>query len=233
MIMRGWSIGFIFALAAALGGCDTAPPTSQPAEVEEVVAEQPVMGPERHILAFGNSLFAGYRVDPDESYPSRLQAALRARGVNAQVTSAAVSGNTTAAGLERLEFTLDAQEQTPDLAIVELGGNDFLRGLPVAQTRENLSQILEILRERDIPVLLMGMRAPPNLGADYVAAFDGMFGELAQEYDAALVPFWLESIYRRPELFQSDRVHPTAEGIELLVDDTADDVAEALPAPEG
>lgn len=192
----------------------------------------PVTGPERRILAFGDSLFAGYNLDPAESYPARLEAALRARGIDAEVANAGVSGDTTAAGRARLAFTLDAQEEVPDLVILELGGNDLLRGLPPAQTRENLAAMLAELRRRGIRVLLMGMRAPPNLGAEYVAAYDAIYPELAREYGATLVPFFLESIYDQPQLIQPDRIHPTAEGIETLVAATVDEVVEALPEEE-
>lgn len=227
----------IAGLAAALlilTGCDSeAPPAPPAAEATRApVAAVPVSGPERRILAFGNSLFAGYNVAPEEAYPARLQAALRARGINADVVNAGVSGDTTQAGRARLAFTLDAQEDVPNLVILELGGNDLLRGLPVAETRANLAAMLAELRERNIPVLLMGMRAPPNLGADYVGGFDAIYPDLAREYGADLVPFFLDGVYDQPQLIQPDRIHPTAEGIEALVAATVDEVAEALPEVE-
>lgn len=221
--------------ALALAGCgEPAAPAAQPDRAvtpAPATAPIPVMGPERRILAFGDSLFAGYNVSREESYPARLQAALRARGINAQVTNAGVSGDTTAAGRARLAFTLDRQEVKPDLFILELGGNDLLRSLPPAQTRENLAAMLAELRRREIPVLMMGLRAPPNLGEDFVAQYDAIFPELSREYGAQLVPFFLEAIYDQPQLIQPDRVHPTAEGIEALVADTVDEVVEALPEP--
>jgi acyl-CoA thioesterase-1 len=145
------------------------------------------------------------------------------------VIDAGVSGDTSAAGLQRVEFVLGAQQAQPDLAIVELGGNDLLRGISPAETRENLAAILAELQERGIPVLLMGMRAPPNLGAAYVAEFDSIYPELAERFGAKLVPFLLEPVYDKPELIQSDRIHPTAEGIEAMVAATVDDVERALP----
>ncbi|MXP43131.1 arylesterase [Altererythrobacter sediminis] len=190
------------------------------------------MGPERRILAFGDSLFAGYNLDQGESYPARLEAALRARGINARVSNAGVSGDTTAAARQRLTFTLDAQDSPPELVIVEFGGNDLLRNLPPAETRANLAAMLDELAKRDIPVLLMGMRAPPNLGAEFQREFDGIYPALAKEYGAALVPFFIESVYDQPQLIQSDRIHPTADGVETLVRATVDDVAEALPPAE-
>ena len=166
---------------------------------------------------------------------------------------AGVSGDTTQAGLQRLDFVLDRQAAAsgtehgpaadpaipdpaspdpaiPDLAIVELGGNDLLRGVPPAETRANLAAILGKLKQRGIPVLLMGMRAPPNLGADYVADFDSIYPELAKASGAALVPFFLEPVYDRPELIQGDHVHPTARGVEAMVAATAETVIGALPA---
>jgi acyl-CoA thioesterase-1 len=218
-------------LAMALAACSSEPATSdERAEAPAPAAElTPVAGPEQRILAFGDSLFAGYQLDEGQGYPDRLEEALRRQGINATVIDAGVSGDTTAAGRQRIAFVLDGLEAPPDLALVELGGNDLLRGLPPEQTRENLTAILDELKERDIPVLLMGMRAPPNLGEAYVAEFDAIYPALAREYDAALVPFFLEPVYDQPQLIQPDRVHPTAEGIDALVAVTVDDVAEALP----
>ena len=194
--------------------------------------EAEVRGEERRILAFGDSLFAGYGVGERESYPAQLEAALRGQGHNVRVTNAGVSGDTSAAGLQRIEFVLDSLESPPELAIVELGGNDLLRGISPAETRENIGAILAELRERNVPVLLMGMRAPPNLGAAFVREFDGLYSEVAERYGAALVPFFLEPVYDKPELIQDDRIHPTAAGIEALVAATVDDVATALPDEE-
>lgn len=215
-----------------LSACGSgAPPAPQEAE-QNVATETPVKGPQRHILAFGDSLFAGYNVAQEASYPARLQAALRAKGINAEVTNAGVSGDTSAAGRQRLAFTLDAQDPKPDLVILELGGNDLLRGLSPAETRANFAAMLDMLKARNIPVLLMGMRAPPNYGPEYQADFDALYPALAEQYGAGLIPFWLESIYRNQSLFQQDRVHPTEDGIEALVGATVEEVAGAIPAPE-
>lgn len=236
---RLWSIIVSGALALSLSACGSDAPESVPGEASaeersvtnvSELPEVPVMGPEKRILAFGNSLFAGYNVAPEDSYPSKLQRALRSQGVNAQVYNAGVSGDTTAAGRQRLAFALDAQETKPDLAIVELGGNDLLRGLSPEQSRDNLAAMIEELQSRDIEVLLMGMRAPPNYGPEFQAAFDNMYGELAQRYGVELYPFFLEAIYQDPTLFQSDRIHPTEDGIERLVEATLASVIEALPA---
>jgi acyl-CoA thioesterase-1 len=239
MHKRGWSnivaIGAgLLALAACSGEADDA------ARAPEAAASAgadlpaiPVMGREQRILAFGDSLFAGYGLKEGESYPARLEAALRAKGVNAVMTNAGISGDTSAAGLQRLAFTLDAQEAKPDLFILELGGNDLLRGLSPDETKANISQMLEELKARDIPVLLMGMRAPPNYGPEYQAQFDALYRDLAKQHGAQLIPFWLEDIYREPDLFQNDKIHPTAQGIERLVASTLGEVEGALPPAAG
>ncbi|UOR14337.1 arylesterase [Qipengyuania aquimaris] len=220
-------------MALALAACGGAVEEADSTEVAETSSEAPeeivVDGPEVRIIAFGDSLFAGYNLAEHEGYPERLQRALRQEGINATVVDAGVSGDTSSGGLERIGFLLDQQPVKPDLFILELGGNDMLRGIQPAATRDNFEGMLAELQSRDIPVLLMGMRSPPNYGPEYQQEFDGLYGELAGEYDAELVPFWLESIYQSPELFQSDRIHPTAEGIDRLVADTLDDVQAALP----
>lgn len=238
MHKRGWSIsGVVGALALTLAACsDAAEDASRAPEVAEdgkpALPVIPVMGPERRIIAFGDSLFAGYGLDPRDSYPEKLENALRAKGMNADVINAGVSGDTTAAGLNRLEFTLAAQDVPPDLLILELGGNDLLRGVSPEETRANLAKMLTILRDQKVPVLLMGMRAPPNVGPEFQDEFDAIYRDLAKEYGAALIPFWLEDIYQEPALFQPDRIHPTAEGIERLVGATLDEVEGALPPPD-
>src|SRR5690606_25834697 len=146
-------------------------------------------------------------------------------GINARVADAGLSGDTTAGGRQRIAFVLDAMEREPDLALVELGGNDLLRGLSPAEARANPAAILEELEARGVPVVIYGMRAPPNAGPEYQAEFDGMYPELAREYGAALVPFFMEPVVGRPELVQGDRIHPTAEGIEAMVAATVDTVA--------
>ena len=220
----------------ALSACDGEAP--EVASDEETASDPvddplPMMGPKRTILAFGDSLFAGYSLEEDEGYPERLEAVLRGRGVNARVIDAGNSGDTTAAGRQRIGFVLDNLEATPDLAIVELGGNDLLRGLPQAETRANLDAILAELQSREIPILLMGMRAPPNLGPQLQGDFDAIYPDLAEQYDAGLVPFFMEPLFAEPGLFLPDRVHPTAEGVERLVAASVDTVVDELPEPSG
>lgn len=237
MQKRGWSksvvVGAALLLLSACGdGADEAavPPGGIAEDGKPTLPAVPVMGPERRVIAFGDSLFAGYGLDPRDAYPEKLEGALRAKGINADVINAGVSGDTTAAGLNRLEFTLAAQKDGPPaLFILELGGNDLLRGLSPEETKANLGKMLAILQKQQVPVLLMGMRAPPNYGPEFQATFDAIYRDLAKEYGATLIPFWLEDIYRDPALFQSDRIHPTADGVEKLVASTLGEVEGALP----
>jgi acyl-CoA thioesterase-1 len=222
------------ALALLLAACGSgAPPAGEPqAEPAPIEEELPVVGAERRILAFGDSLFAGYQLAADEGYPERLEMALRGQGINARVIDAGVSGDTSAAARQRIAFVLDNMDQPPHLALVELGGNDLLRGITPDQTQANLTAILDELKQRDIPILLMGMRAPPNMGAEYQRDFDAMYPGLARQFDAGLVPFFLEAVYDKPDLNQDDRIHPTAEGIEAIVAATIGTVAAAIPEPD-
>jgi acyl-CoA thioesterase-1 len=224
-------LGGVFAGALLLAACGQGepPPAPPPSDNADTPPEIPVMGQERRILAFGDSLFTGYGLDVDDGYPARLEAALRARGINARMSNAGVSGDTTAGALQRLDFTLNSQERVPDLVLISLGGNDMLRGLPSEQTRANLDAILTELGKRGIKAVLMGMLAAPNMGAQYRAQFDPIYPQLARKHDAVLVPFFLQAVIDRPDLVQQDHIHPTAQGIEAMVAGTADAVAGALP----
>jgi acyl-CoA thioesterase-1 len=226
---------YLFALTAALlltaCGKSESPPAPPARQSADAAPEIPVMGPERRMLALGDSLFAGYGIGSDKSYPARLEAALRARGINARISNAGVSGNTSAEGLARLDFTLKNQEHAPDLVLISLGGNDMLRGLPPEQTRANLDAILDELGRRKIKVVLMGLLAPPNLGSAYRAKFDAIYPALARQHLVELVPFFLQAVMNRPDLVQQDHIHPTAQGIEAIVAATIDQVAAELPKP--
>ena len=144
--------------------------------------------PEKTIVVFGDSLTAGYGLDGSAAFPVRLEAALEQRGHRVRVINAGVSGDTSAGGAARLAWSL---ADRPDLLIVELGGNDALRGLSPQQTRKNLAAILSSLKTEGIRTILAGMKAPRNLGEDYYTSFDALYPELADEYDVALYPFFL------------------------------------------
>ena len=223
----------VTALAATLllAGCSGEQPAPQPSPESLATKPDPVpvMGPERRILAVGDSLFAGYGLRQGESYPAKLETALRGQGINARITNAGVSGDTSAAGAQRFGFVLDSMKPAPDLVIVEFGGNDLLRGLPPEQTRANLDAMLAEAAKRKLPVLLMGMLAPPNLGAEYRAKFDPIYPDLAKKHGARLVPFFLAAVLDKPDLVQADHLHPTARGVEEIVAATSGAVAKALP----
>lgn len=202
----------------------------EPVASSAAQASAPVPADAPVILAFGDSLYAGYQLNPGAGYPPRLEAALNASGVPARVVNAGVSGDTTAAALQRLKFTLDNQPVKPTLALVGLGGNDMLRGLPPAETRANLDAILTEFDQRGIPIVLTGMLAAPNLGADYRKQFNPIWPELAKKHKAGLVPFFLAPVLGNKALMLEDNVHPNAQGVDRIVVATKDEVAKALKA---
>ena len=174
----------------------------------------PALAASVKILAFGDSLTAGLGLSLDDAFPTRLQAALAAKGYDATVVDAGISGDTTAGGLARLDWTL---ADHPDYALVELGGNDALRGIDPKLTRNNLDQILAKLRAAGVKTILLGMKAPGNWGPGYVAAFDQIYPDLATKYGIALYPFFLDGVALDPKLNQADMVHPNAAGVETIV----------------
>ena len=223
--MKLYWIGLAALMLLAGCGQDAAPP-AEPA-APSAAADLPVVGTEVRILALGDSLFTGYGLENGQSYPARLEAALRARGINARIANAGVSGDTSGGGAARLKFALDGQPQPPSLVLISLGGNDMLRALPPQQTRTNLDVILTELGQRKIKVVLLGMLAAPNLGADYAGKFNSIYPALAKKHGAVLVPFFLQPLVEKPELVQADHVHPTLAGIDLLVGSTVEAVAGA------
>ncbi|MEH3103328.1 MAG: arylesterase [Sphingomonas phyllosphaerae] len=180
------------------------------------------------IWAFGDSLTAGYGLPPAQGFPAQLQAELRRQGVAATVRNGGVAGDTAAQGRARLRWGLRGLKVKPDLVIVELGANDMLRGLPVAQAEANLDRILTELKARNIPVLLAGMRAAPNMGGDYARAFEGMYPALAKKHRVALYPFFLDGVAGRRALFQADGLHPDSRGVAIIVRRIAPAVRRAL-----
>jgi acyl-CoA thioesterase-1 len=182
----------------------------------------------RLVVAFGDSLYAGYGVLPQESFPARLQKALVARGIAASVRNAGVSGDTSSAGLRRLAFTLDGLDRKPDLVMVNLGGNDMLRGIDPKETRANLIAICEELKRRGIPILLTGMIAAPNMGRDYADRFNPIYPDLAKRYGATLYPFFLDGVVTDRALMLPDSIHPNPKGIDAIVGKVAPVVAGVL-----
>jgi acyl-CoA thioesterase-1 len=163
----------------------------------------------------GDSLTAGLGLSPGQAFPDRLQAALRARGWDVDVVNAGVSGDTARDGLARYDW---AVPPGADALIVEFGANDMLRGLPPEPTKKALSAILDKARAAHLAVLIAGMRAAPNLGADYGRDFDSIYSTLAKAYDADLYPFFLDGVAADPKLNQKDGLHPNANGVNVIVD---------------
>lgn len=190
-----------------------------------IFAAQPARAEPLRILALGDSLTAGYQLPPEAAFPVQLEAALKARGHDAIVINAGVSGDTTAAGLARLDWSLG---EGADAVIVELGANDALRGLPTASARANLDKIVASLSERGIPVLLAGIAAPRNMGDEYVAEFERMYAEIAAEYDAILYPNFLEGIPISAETVLPDGIHPTQKGVAIIVEGILPKVEELI-----
>lgn len=180
------------------------------------------------ILVLGDSIAAGYGLAADEAFPARLESHLRRAGHEVRVIDAGVSGDTTAGGFARLDWAL---ADRPHIVIVELGGNDGLRGIAPQATRANLDAILARLKARGPRVLLTGMLAPPNLGAEYGRAFDAIYPELAAKYGVALYPFVLDGVAAQPDLNQRDGIHPNARGVAVMVDRIAPYVVRLLDTP--
>jgi len=169
------------------------------------------------IVVLGDSLAAGYGLDPSEAFPALLQAKIDAAGWNFTVINAGVSGDTSAGGLRRMDWLL---RRKLDVLVLELGGNDGLRGIPVSETRTNLQAIIDHAREKypGIQIVIAGMQMPPNMGEEYNQAFQKIFPDLARANQAALVPFLLEGVGGIPDLNQPDHIHPTAEGDKIVAD---------------
>lgn len=171
------------------------------------------------IVALGDSLTAGFGVLANDSFPVRLEAALRDAGSNARVVNAGVSGDTSAGGLARLDWVIAGNpDLAPDLVIVELGSNDGLRGLDPADMETNLDAILTRLAGEGVPAVLTGMLAPPNMGRDYGEAFKAVFPRLAKRHGVAFYPFFLEGVAAQPALNQPDGIHPNPAGVRVIVE---------------
>lgn len=182
----------------------------------------------RTVLAFGDSLTAGYGLKPGEGFAPQLETALRRAGRDVRVVNAGVSGDTTTGGRARLGWVLNGMKVKPDLAILELGANDMLRGQSPARARDNLDAMLAEFRRRGIPVVLAGMRASPNLGSAYVREFDAIYPALAKKYGVPLYPFFMNGVVLMQGLQLQDGIHPNARGVAVIVRGIAPTVAAAL-----
>ena len=190
-----------------------------------LAAASPVAARTIRLVVLGDSLTAGLGLPPGKAFPDRLQAALRARGWDVDVLNAGVSGDTAADGLARYDWAVPANA---DALIVELGANDMLRGLEPEATKKALSAILDKAHAARLPTLIAGMRAAPNLGAEYDRAFDAIYPALAKGHDVALYPFFLDGVAGDPKLNQADGMHPTAEGVDAIVERIAPSVERIL-----
>ena len=179
-----------------------------------VAGAGPALAAPIKILALGSSLTQGYGLPPGTEFTVQLQAALKKNGIDAVVTNAGVSGDTSAGGLSRLDWSL---ADHPDAVILELGSNDMLRGIPPAVTEKNLRAILTRLKAAHVKVLLTGMHAQRNLGADYVKQFDTIYPRLAKDYDVLFYPFFLDGVALNPKLNQADGMHPNPAGVKVIV----------------
>lgn len=220
-----WLYGALIVAIQGLVACGSNPVAENKAQAQEAARAQTY---DRLVVAFGDSLYAGYRLAPNEGLALQLQAALQADGINARVHNAGVSGDTTAAGKTRLAFVLDNLERKPDLVVLGLGGNDMLRGIKPAETKANMAAILDELKRREIPVVLTGMLAAPNLGQDYGNAFNAILPQLAKKYDAPLYPFFLEGVVTGSGLMLPDNIHPNAKGVSRVVEGLSPLVEAAL-----
>lgn len=169
------------------------------------------------ILALGDSLTAGYGVPEGDAFPKVLEHALKAKGLDVSIINAGVSGDTSADGLARLDWSLGDAQNPPGAAIIELGANDGLRGLTVDQMAKNLDAILARFKARGIPVLLTGMKAPRNYGEAYAKNFDAVFPQLAKKYGVLFYPFFLDGVVLKTNLLQADGLHPNPTGVEVIV----------------
>ncbi|MBB3542745.1 MULTISPECIES: arylesterase [unclassified Rhizobium] len=167
------------------------------------------------LVGFGDSLMAGYQLPPGDGFPEKLQASLKAKGVDISIANAGVSGDTTTGGLARIDWSIP---DGTDGVILELGANDALRGIPPQESEKNLDQMIARLKERGIAVLLVGMLAPPNMGGDYAAQFNSIYQKLAQKHGVALYPFFLDGVAVDAGLKLDDGMHPNSRGIDVMVE---------------
>lgn len=206
-------------VAAAASGCSREPAHSTESRAASTSAPSggaPEEVSRPKIVALGDSLTAGRGLLETQSYPALLQQRLNEDGYNWEVVNAGISGDTSAAGLQRLDWAL--QEPDVRILILELGANDGLRGLPVSEMRKNLAAIIERVQQKRIAVLLAGMEAPPNYGLEYAASFRQVYRDLARDYHVTFVPFMLDRVAGISSLNQSDGIHPNIEGTRIVAD---------------
>ncbi len=216
-IIRIAILGSFIFLTAAIFGCSASSVANRantdpkrPLTTPQITSDRP------KIIAFGDSLTAGFGLAEKESYPYLLQEKLKADGYNYEVVNAGVSGETSLGGLERIDWVLEMENA--EILILELGANDLLRGVPVARMKDNLSKIIQKAKAKNIRVLLCGMLAPPTMGAEYQRDYTMAFPDLAEEHEVEFLPFLLEGVALNKNLNQADGIHPNAEGEKVMTD---------------
>ena len=222
MMRKSFVVACILALGIILFACVQTPTDAPPSAVISLTDQ-----PSLTILAFGDSLTAGFGVDAHDSYPAQLERKLQADGYQVQVINGGISGETSSAGLSRLEWMLKTK---PDIVIVETGGNDALRGVDLAITQANIAEIVRQFDESGAVVIVAGLQIIQNLGAEYTTEFAAIYPQIAEEYNTILIPFMLEGVAADPDLNQADFIHPTAEGYTVIVDHISPYVVEAITA---
>lgn len=212
LIRKTAVVSFIFLLLAG-ASCSRQSAnevSKKPLATPQVVANRP------KIIAFGDSLTAGFGLSEKESYPYLLQEKLKADGYDFEVINAGVSGDTTLGGLERADWVFE--QDNAKIVILELGANDLLRGIPVAQMKKNLDQIIRKAKAKNLKILLCGMLAPPSMGSDYQQQFTVAFPDLATEHKVEFLPFLLENVALKKELNQADGIHPNPQGSKIMTE---------------
>jgi len=208
----------VFVMSLGMAGCSARKPTAAKPVATKTAVATPARNIDRTgwpvIVTFGDSLTAGQGVSFDKNYPSQLQAELDQLGYKYQVVNAGISGDTTAGGVTRLQSVLNHK---PQIVILELGPNDALQGMKIADMKSNLQKIIERLQQEKVQVILAGMQIPPNYGPDYTEAYRKTYVDLAAQYQLPLIPFFLDGVAAKPELNQMDGIHPTAEGYVYVV----------------
>ena len=216
--MRSFTLFLSLFMLILFNSCKNSNQNEQENTSQETVAkDKNSASREKVILFFGNSLTAGYGLEQDEAFPAMIQERIDSLNLSYKVINAGLSGETTSGGKNRIDWVL---KQNVDVFVLELGANDGLRGIPLEETRKNLQEIIDFVRNKnpETEIIIAGMQIPPNMGQDYTSEFKNIFPELAEKNDVYLIPFLLEGVAGDPDLNQQDGIHPTAEGYEIVTD---------------
>lgn len=221
--LNGFALTILLSIIAIISSCDSNPEKTQAENAEQAA----VSTVKKTILFFGNSLTAGYGIDPEESFAGRIQTRLDSLKKEYRVINGGLSGETTAGGLSRLDWFL---EEEPYLFVLELGGNDGLRGIPLTETKKNLLEIVDKVKAKypNTKIILAGMQIPPNMGQEYTEEFKAIYPAVAKEKNIELIPFLLEGVAGNPDLNLPDGIHPTPEGHKIVMETLWPYISKAL-----